>query len=104
MAVDTSPYWNSTTMSTAGWSSSGGGGVFVDGDDGGEGWSNRSIDVIWTGGSSPIPPNRPLLFADYPDELLHFAVGACVLFILVGVPGNFITIVALLRYTKVSPV
>ena len=42
------------------------------------------------------------LFADYPDELLHFAVGACVLFTLLGVPGNFITIVALLRYTKVS--
>ena len=42
------------------------------------------------------------LFSEYPDELLHFAVGACVLFTLLGVPGNFITIVALLRYTKVS--
>lgn len=42
------------------------------------------------------------LFSQYPDELLHFAVGACVLFTLLGVPGNFITIVALLRYTKVS--
>ncbi|XP_057379048.1 G-protein coupled receptor moody-like isoform X1 [Daphnia carinata] len=41
------------------------------------------------------------LFTEYPDELLHFAVGACVLFTLLGVPGNFITIVALLRYTKV---
>lgn len=41
------------------------------------------------------------LFSQYPDELLHFAVGACVLFTLLGVPGNFITIVALLRYTKV---
>lgn len=42
------------------------------------------------------------LFTEYPDEVLHFAVGACVLFTLIGVPGNFITIVALLRYTKVS--
>jgi len=39
--------------------------------------------------------------AEYPDALLQFAVAACVLFILVGVPGNFITILALLRYTKV---
>lgn len=44
------------------------------------------------------------LFSQYPDELLHFAVGACVLFTLLGVPGNFITIVALLRYTKVSQI
>ena len=50
-------------------------------------------------GASASPATR--LFADYPDELLHFAVGACVLFTLLGVPGNFITIVALLRYTKV---
>lgn len=61
-------------------------------------WSllNGSSDEVAVSGGPPT------LFADYPDELLHFAVGACVLFTLLGVPGNFITIVALLRYTKVG--
>lgn len=54
-----------------------------------------------SGGSGSGGQESTQLFRDYPDELLHFAVGACVLFTLLGVPGNFITIVALLRYTKV---
>lgn len=69
----------------------------VNDDDGGGGGANGSAGVPVAAGD-PVQP----LFADYPDELLHFAAGACVLFTLLGVPGNFITIVALLRYTKVG--
>lgn len=42
------------------------------------------------------------LFRDYPEPLLHFASVCCVLFMLVGIPGNLITIVALARCKKVS--
>ncbi|CAL4066243.1 unnamed protein product, partial [Meganyctiphanes norvegica] len=42
-----------------------------------------------------------VLFADYPAPLLDFAVVACVLFIILGVPGNLITIVALVKCKKV---
>ncbi|KAI5646174.1 7 transmembrane receptor (rhodopsin family) domain-containing protein [Phthorimaea operculella] len=41
------------------------------------------------------------LFKDYPDALLAFASACCVLFMLVGIPGNLITIVALARCKKV---
>jgi hypothetical protein len=64
--------------------------------------SSSSHSAAADGSSSGGSGEPAQLFADYPDELLHFAVGACVLFTLLGVPGNFITIVALLRYTKVS--
>ncbi|XP_050722163.1 uncharacterized protein LOC127001558 [Eriocheir sinensis] len=42
------------------------------------------------------------LFADYPPHLLDFAVFCCVLFIVLGVPGNLITIIALVKCKKVS--
>lgn len=42
------------------------------------------------------------LFRDYPEALLRFASVCCVLFMLVGIPGNLITIVALARCKKVS--
>jgi SpoVK/Ycf46/Vps4 family AAA+-type ATPase len=42
------------------------------------------------------------LFKDYPEALLKFASVCCVLFMLVGIPGNLITIVALARCKKVS--
>lgn len=42
------------------------------------------------------------LFRDYPEPLLRFASVCCVLFMLVGIPGNLITIVALARCKKVS--
>lgn len=59
---------------------------------------NSTVGMTSTDSGDHLQP----LFSEYPDEVLHFAVGACVLFTLIGVPGNFITIVALLRYTKVS--
>lgn len=66
-------------------------------------WSNTSW---WNSSSSNSSDHSrsPHLLAEYPDALLQFAVVACILFMLVGVPGNFITILALLRYTKVSSV
>ncbi|XP_061718411.1 G-protein coupled receptor moody-like [Cydia pomonella] len=41
------------------------------------------------------------LFKDYPEALLRFASVCCVLFMLVGIPGNLITIIALARCKKV---
>jgi hypothetical protein len=42
------------------------------------------------------------LFEDYPAALLHFASVCCIIFILLGIPGNLITIIALFRCKKVS--
>lgn len=42
------------------------------------------------------------LFANYPPLLLDLAVFFCVLFIVLGVPGNLITIVALVKCKKVG--
>lgn len=44
------------------------------------------------------------LFQHYPAGLLHFATAACIVFILVGIPGNLITIIALARCKKVSSI
>lgn len=44
------------------------------------------------------------LFKDYPEALLRFASTCCVLFMLVGIPGNLITIIALARCKKVSSI
>lgn len=49
-----------------------------------------------------LPGNRSSvleneLFQGYSDELLTFAWIACIVFIIVGVPGNLLTIVALSR-------
>ncbi|KAK7070290.1 hypothetical protein SK128_019977, partial [Halocaridina rubra] len=41
-----------------------------------------------------------ILFANYPPLLLDFAVGCCVLFMILGVPGNLITITALIKGKK----
>jgi hypothetical protein len=60
-------------------------------------WGNSSLDWAPDGAG---PPRE--LFGQYPQELLDFAVAACIAFIMIGVPGNFITILALLRYSKVS--
>ncbi|XP_066974459.1 G-protein coupled receptor moody [Macrobrachium rosenbergii] len=40
------------------------------------------------------------LFADYPPKLLDFASSCCILFIILGVPGNLITIIALIKSKK----
>lgn len=42
------------------------------------------------------------LFRGYPAPLLHFATICCILFILLGIPGNLGTIIALYRCKKVS--
>ncbi|XP_033608636.1 G-protein coupled receptor moody-like [Cryptotermes secundus] len=41
------------------------------------------------------------LFEGYSAALLHFASACCIIFILVGIPGNLITIIALFRCKKV---
>jgi hypothetical protein len=41
------------------------------------------------------------LFHGYSASLLHFASACCVIFMLVGIPGNLITIIALFRCKKV---
>ncbi|XP_069173736.1 D(2) dopamine receptor [Procambarus clarkii] len=48
-----------------------------------------------------VTHGREPLFADYPPHLLDFAVFCCVLFIVLGVPGNLITIIALVKCKKV---
>lgn len=45
-------------------------------------------------------PNE--LFEGYSDELLNFAAIACIAFVVIGVPGNILTIVALSRGKQVS--
>uniref|UniRef100_A0A1B0DGD1 Uncharacterized protein n=2 Tax=Phlebotomus papatasi TaxID=29031 RepID=A0A1B0DGD1_PHLPP len=40
------------------------------------------------------------LFANYSDSLLKFASIMCIIFALVGIPGNLITIIALARCKK----
>lgn len=47
-------------------------------------------------------PASANLFEDYPPSLLYFAAGCCVLFMLIGIPGNLITVAALFRTKKVS--
>ncbi|XP_045773857.1 G-protein coupled receptor moody-like [Maniola jurtina] len=41
------------------------------------------------------------LFKGYPDGLLKFASACCVISMIIGVPGNIITILALARYKRV---
>jgi hypothetical protein len=57
-------------------------------------WLNASVasDDEFTGN----------LFEGYSPVLLDFAVACCILFILLGIPGNLITIIALLRCKKVG--
>lgn len=47
-------------------------------------------------------PGLVVLFVGYPEWLLHFAAACCILFMLVGIPGNLITVIALFRTKKVS--
>lgn len=49
----------------------------------------------------PVLPYDEQLFQNYPAGLLVFATAACIVFILVGIPGNLITIIALARCKKV---
>ncbi|XP_050476449.1 G-protein coupled receptor moody [Bombus huntii] len=45
-------------------------------------------------------PGSAVLFVGYPPWLLHFAAGCCILFMVIGIPGNLFTIVALFRTKK----
>ncbi|KAK2588326.1 hypothetical protein KPH14_004343 [Odynerus spinipes] len=45
-------------------------------------------------------PGSVVLFVGYPPWLLYFAAGCCILFMLVGIPGNLITVAALFRTKK----
>lgn len=42
------------------------------------------------------------LFTGYDQPLLRFAYISCMVFMLIGIPGNLITIIALARCKKVS--
>lgn len=46
-------------------------------------------------------PGSAILFNDYPPWLLYFAASCCAVFMLVGIPGNLITVAALFRTKKV---
>lgn len=61
------------------------------------------LDLLSPQGDSedPIGLEGLELFQGYPAPLLHFATVCCVLFILLGIPGNLGTIVALYRCKKV---
>lgn len=68
---------------------------------------NRSIGINGSGVlgldeySSDAELASKVLFKDYPDSLRVFGSVCCVLFMVIGIPGNFITILALARYKKV---
>ncbi|XP_011881763.1 PREDICTED: G-protein coupled receptor moody [Vollenhovia emeryi] len=47
-------------------------------------------------------PGSVILFVDYPPWLLCFAAACCILFMLVGIPGNLITVIALFRTKKLK--
>lgn len=47
-------------------------------------------------------PGSAILFGGYPPWLLYFAASCCMLFMLIGIPGNLITVAALFRTKKVS--
>jgi hypothetical protein len=47
--------------------------------------------------NSTPTPGQVFLFDNYPESLLEFAVAACVVFVLIGIPGNLCTIAALCR-------
>lgn len=47
-------------------------------------------------------PGSAALFDGYPPWLLYFAAGCCLLFMLIGIPGNLITVAALFRTKKVK--
>lgn len=46
-------------------------------------------------------PGLVILFVGYPRWLLYFAATCCIIFMLIGIPGNLITVIALFRTKKV---
>ncbi|KAJ4449132.1 hypothetical protein ANN_00527 [Periplaneta americana] len=57
---------------------------------------NSTLAADWDGSEQ--------LFDGYSSALLHFASACCIIFILVGIPGNLITIIALFRCKKTGHV
>lgn len=53
------------------------------------------------GNDSVINHSSDDLFSDYPVALTDAAAICCIIFILLGIPGNLITIIALARCKKV---
>ena len=53
------------------------------------------------GNDTIINHNSDDLFSDYPVALTDAAAICCIIFILLGIPGNLITIIALARCKKV---
>ncbi|XP_050445094.1 G-protein coupled receptor moody [Cataglyphis hispanica] len=47
-------------------------------------------------------PGLVMLFVGYPRWLLYFAAICCILFMLIGIPGNLITVIALFRTKKLK--
>jgi len=60
---------------------------------------NRSDDVAIE--EMLQDPGSAILFVGYPRWLLCFAAACCILFMLIGIPGNLITVIALFRTKKV---
>lgn len=52
--------------------------------------------------TNKIPSETNELFAGYSDDLLNTATIGCILFIVIGIPGNILTIFALSRGKQVS--
>jgi len=70
---------------------------------------NRSLDDYHRENVSEVANNHDWqneleteLFQGYSPALLTFASICCVIYMMVGVPGNLITIIALFRCKKVS--
>ena len=57
--------------------------------------------VTETHNDTIITHNSDDLFSDYPVALTDAAAICCIIFILLGIPGNLITIIALARCKKV---
>lgn len=64
---------------------------------------NNTIAMYnWSAGLTDEELASMKLFQVYPKELLQFAAACCIIFMLIGIPGNLITIIALARCKKVS--
>ncbi|KAL0120151.1 hypothetical protein PUN28_008065 [Cardiocondyla obscurior] len=61
---------------------------------------NRSTEAIIE--EMLLDPGSVVLFVDYPRWLLGFAAACCILFMLIGIPGNLITMIALFRTKKLK--
>lgn len=64
-------------------------------------WPALELRRSWPLSNESAGRDSPL-FAGYASTLLHLAALCCVLFMIVGILGNLITIVALLACKKVS--